>query len=464
MVEATRLGGKVRALRRRHGLTQARMAERLQISPSYLNLIEHDKRPLTAAVLIRLMQVFDLDPSEFSADGDARMVQDLMEVFGDALFEDLAPSNHEIRELVSRLPTLGNAILRVYRAYAGVRDQHPPLPQDGRLPSDEVTAFVQRHQNYFPSLESAAAAISDTFEPDREWEGMVRAMAAHGVKVQITQAGDFGGAVRHFDPQRRRLSLSEVLPPRSRAFHLAVQLGLVAASDQLDELSSDPGCTTEDSRRLLRVVLAGYFAGAVLMPYQRFLTTARQTGYDIELLGHRFRTSFEQVCHRLCSLYSPEASGIPFHFTKIDTAGNISKQFSVSGLRFARFGGACPRWNVAKAFLQPNVLRIQVSAMPDGERYFTIAKTMARRYGGFGAPETVYAVGVGCRLEHASELVYARGMDLAHVDDITVPIGTTCRLCERRDCDQRAFPSVHHPLRLDENVRGVGFYASTTRD
>lgn len=468
-MEGSRLGGKVRALRRRQGLTQARMAERLQISASYLNLIENDKRPLTAPLLLRLLQAFDLDPSEFSADGDARLVGDLMEVFGDSLFENAATSNHEIRELVSRLPAVGNAILVLYRAYQSAREQmqnphqrvDDPLDSGyARLPSDEVTAFAQRQRNYFPTLEQAAEEVSRRVDRHQEWEGLVRAFEEVGGTVQIVQDGSFGGAVRHYDPDARRLSLSEVLAPRSRRFHLGVQLGLLYANDQLHELTDNPLLTTNESRTLARMVLAGYFAGAVLMPYQRFLTAALDTRYDIELLGHRFRASFEQVCHRLCSLHRPGAAGVPFHFVKIDSAGNISKQFSASGMRFARFGGACPRWNVTRAFLRPNDLSTQVSTMPDGSTYFCIARTMKRRYGGFRAPTTVYAVGLGCRIEDAAHIVYADGIDLERAGDVTVPVGVTCRLCERPDCDQRAFPSLEHPLRLDENVRGVGFYAS----
>ncbi len=462
MADAVRLGGKVRALRRRQGLTQVRMAERLEISPSYLNLIEHDKRPLTASLLLRLLQTFDLDPSELSVDGDARLEEDLMEVFGDSLFENTPTSNQEIRELVSRLPTIGHAVVQLYRTLSAARDRPSSTPptSDARLPSDEVTELVQRHRNYFPTLEEIADEVSCTIEPHHRWDGLVRAFEDHGGSVQVVQSGSFGGAVRHYDPVVRRLSLSEVLAPRSRDFHLGVQLGLVAAREQIDHLCDDDELTTEDSRTLARVVLAGYFSGAVLMPYARFLAAARSTRYDLELLGHRFRASFEQICHRLCSLHRPGAAGIPFHFIKIDSAGNISKRFSASGLRFARFGGACPLWNVTRAFLQPNGLRTQVSSMPDGQRYFCLAKTVTRRYGGFRAPQTVYAVGIGCRIEHAAGLVYADAMDLDRAGDLMVPTGVTCRLCERSNCDQRAFPSLRHPLRMDENVRGVGFYAS----
>jgi predicted transcriptional regulator len=210
------------------------------------------------------------------------------------------------------------------------------------------------------------------------------------------------------------------------------------------------------------VSLAGYFAGAVLMPYTRFLEAARSERYDLELLGHRFRTSFEQVCHRLTTLRRPGAEGVPFHFVRIDLAGNISKRFSASGLRFARFSGACPRWNVFQAFMTPGLVRTQVSQMPDGAMYFWVARTLRKNATGHRAPYTMLAIGLGCDVRYARELVYADGVDLENRDAV-VPVGVTCRVCERLECEQRAFPAVQFSLKVDANVRGISAYAPVTK-
>ncbi|MEO0606175.1 MAG: short-chain fatty acyl-CoA regulator family protein, partial [Myxococcota bacterium] len=266
--------------------------------------------------------------------------------------------------------------------------------------------------------------------------------------------------VRRFDPGGGTLTLAEGLSPATRDFQIAQQVALLEAGDAIDSWVAKAEGASETTRTLLRLVLAGYTAGAVLMPYSAFARAARHTRHDLERLQHRFQASFEQVCHRLCTLRRQGDEGVPFHFVKIDLAGNVAKRFSGSGIRFARFGGACPRWNVSRAFLRPNELRVQVSKMPNGEPYLCVARTVTRRHGGHGSSEIVHAVGLGCRLEDARGWVYADGLDLDQVEDITVPIGVTCRLCERHDCDQRAFPSLQHPLRIDENVRAPGFYAS----
>ena len=187
------------------------------------------------------------------------------------------------------------------------------------------------------------------------------------------------------------------------------------------------------------VVKASYFAGAVLMPYEPFLAAARELRYDVELLERRFGVSFEQVCHRLTTLRRPGSEGVPFHFLRIDIAGNISKSFSASGIRFARFSGACPRWNAHAAFLTPGLIRTQLSEMPDGRKYFCIARTIQKDTGGYRGQHAMQALGLGCEMGHAKELIYADGLRL---DQPPVPVGVTCRLCERTDCEQRAFPPL----------------------
>jgi hypothetical protein len=317
--------------------------------------------------------------------------------------------------------------------------------------------------NYFPELEDGAELLwrSGMLAGDL-YEGMVHYLDDHhGVEVRIATAAAMQGAVRRYDPAKRVLTLSEALRRGSRNFQVAYQVGLLTQQAALERLARDPLLTTDESRALCRVALASYFAGAVVMPYEPFLAAARSERYDIEVLGNRFRASFEQVCHRLTTLRRRGVEGVPFHFVRIDVAGNISKRFSASGLRFARFSGACPRWNVFAAFLTPGMIRTQLSQMPDGATYFWVARTLRKSSGGYHAPHGMFALGLGCEVRYAKELVYADGVDLGNREAI-VPVGVTCRLCERMDCEQRAFPSLQHPLQVHENVRGVSFYAPVT--
>jgi predicted transcriptional regulator len=104
------------------------------------------------------------------------------------------------------------------------------------------------------------------------------------------------------------------------------------------------------------------------------------------------------------------------------------------------------------------MIRTQLSQMPDGTTYFWVARTAQREGGGYHAPRTVHALALGCEAGHASKLVYADGVDLSSREAV-VPVGLTCRLCERTECEQRAFPPLQHRLEVNENLRGVSFYA-----
>ncbi len=470
--DAPRFGAKVRALRRRENLSQVQLAEKLGVSPSYLNLIENNRRPLPANLLIKLAQLFNVDVHSFATDEDARLVSDLTEAFADPFFEEQDLTSVDVREMAAASPTASRAVLSLYRAYQAARANADDLSSrlsDGEelttpaqhLPSEEVTDLIQRHSNHFPELEAAAEQLAHRAKltSDDLYPGLIRHLQKElGIQVQIARWGSERGVLRRYDPHRKILFLSELLPTRSRTFQLAHQVALTTQAPVIDRLLVDARLTTDESRGLARVSLANYFAGAVLMPYAAFLQAAKDERYDIDVLGRRFRVGFEQVCHRLTTMQRPGASGVPFHMIRIDVAGNISKRFSASGIRFARFSGACPRWNVFSAFLTPGMIRIQVSRMPDGVIYFCIARTIQKDSGGYHAQHPVQAIALGCQVEHARELVYSDGIDTTN-PDTCVPVGVTCRLCERTDCEQRALPSLRVPLRVDENVRGVSLYA-----
>lgn len=477
--ESPRFGAKVRALRRRESLSQVQLAERLAISPSYLNLIENNRRPLPANLLIRLAQLFDVDVHAFATDEDSRLVADLTEAFADPMFEEQDLTSIDVREMAVASPAAARAVLSLYRSYQDARAQADdlssrltegeemagtdasPAQAPVHLPSEEVSDLVQRHSNHFPELETAAESLAVAAKLSTEdlYAGLVRHLEkALGVQVQIARWGSERGVLRRYDPDRKLIVLSELLPTRARTFQLAHQVALLTQSSVLDRIALDPRLTSDEARALAKVALANYFAGALLMPYAAFQRAAKDERYDIDVLGRRFRVGFEQVCHRLTTLRRPGAEGVPFHMIRIDVAGNISKRFSASGIRFARFSGACPRWNIFSAFLTPGMIRIQVSRMPDGIMYFCIARTIQKDSGGYHAQHPVQAIGLGCQVDYARDLVYSDGIDVDN-PETCVPVGVTCRLCERTDCEQRALPSLKVPLRVDENVRGASLYA-----
>jgi predicted transcriptional regulator/DNA-binding XRE family transcriptional regulator len=474
--ELPRLGAKVKMLRRRETMSQVQLAARLGISPSYLNLIESNRRPLPAALLIKLVQLFGVDLHAFGADDDARLVSDLLEAFSDRSFEPYRLTSTDLRDLAMNHPQTARAVIAMYSSYKAQREATDELAsklegaegggmERSQLPSEEVSELVQQHMNHFPELEEGAEELwrKARLDTDELYPGLVRYLEKqHGVQVRIARGSAGRGVLRRYDADSQILTLSELLPTRSRTFQLAHQIALLTQQARIGRIVADSHLTSDESRALARVALANYFAGAVLMPYAPFLEACKEQRYDIDVIGRRFRVGFEQVCHRYTTLRRPLAEGVRFHMVRIDVAGNISKRFSASGIRFARFSGACPRWNVFAAFMTPGMIRIQVSRFPDGSSYFCIARTISKDSSGFHGTVPVQSIGLGCRIEFARELIYSDGIDLDS-DRVTTPVGVTCRLCERSDCEQRAFPSIRHPLQVDENVRGVSLYAPVSR-
>jgi predicted transcriptional regulator/transcriptional regulator with XRE-family HTH domain len=518
MAKQALVGNKLRRLRREQKLTQVDMAARLGISPSYLNLIEHNQRALTLPLLLKLGEDFGVDLETFSGDEEARLIADLTEIFGDPLFRDMEFDREELQDLAGTAPGVAQAILGLYRAYRSARDdalglserlsENPFLTSSSHQlltlltsirsfseilrdnvdlattkrqqfvgilveesekltdrvnelfdffggeglqrsegadsPAEEVTDFVQAHSNHFPELETAAEELrrESGLEPAGSYPALIGNLAAeHGVGVKIVSERDGEAPPSHYDPEERCLFLSEALPPASATFLIARQIGLMARAAVIDARLDRAALASAEARELARTALANYLAGAMLMPYEAFQGAARELRHDLDRLQQRFGASFEQVCHRLTTLQRPGAEGVPVHFLRVDVAGNILKRFSGSGLRIPRFGGACPRWNVHTAFMNPGQIDVQVAQLPDGTTYLFLARAIVRPDAGFRAPKSLFSVAIGCEASYARNLVYADGLDLSS-PGLCVPVGIHCRQCERKDCRQRAFPSL----------------------
>jgi predicted transcriptional regulator/transcriptional regulator with XRE-family HTH domain len=469
----TRLGTKLRRLRTEHHLTQAQMAQRLEISPTYLNLLEHNQRPITATVLLKLAQRFAIDVSAFNQDDESGLLSDVMEALSDPLFDVHSIKAAEVRDLVGTSPAIARAVLTLYQAARRSQTANAPVNgEDGELsflpggvPSEEVSDFLQSHSNYFHGLESAAEALwaDNGLTLETLYGGLVAVLEKRfAASVDVVSAETMENTLREYRPHERRLRISEMLPLSSRIFQLASQIALLGCDDELKTLTTKGPFTSPESEHLARAALANYFAAAVMMPYSRFAEAARATRHDLDVLQHRFGASFEQVCHRLTTLRRPGEEGLPFHLIRVDVAGNISKRFGGSGIQIARFGAACPRWNVYDAFATPGMLRVQVSQMPDGASFFCVAKTIspigrASRPRPIGARLHRLAIGLGCPLSYAKEIVYADGLAL-NDPKIVTPIGVSCRVCERTNCPERAVPSRSFKLAVDENRRGLSAY------
>ena len=461
-------GMRIRRLRRELGLTQAVMADSLGISTSYLNLIERDQRPVSAQILIKMVDVFDIDPRGLAGDEEARAYTQLREIFADPMFHDTPVADQEIRDISAASPNAVDAIARLFQTYRDASTTSSMLAErladnthgettSALMSFEEVRDFINQRSNHFPELDDYAEELymkaglvdDDPFLALRHY-----LQETHGVSTRIGPVDLMGDDLRRYDRHRQTLFLSELLNQSSRAFQIAYQLAYFEHSKAVEEIINGSKLENLEAQRLARLALINYAAAAILMPYGVFLQTAEDNGYDITLLSRRFGTSFEQVCHRLTTLQRPGAKGVPFFLIRIDNAGNVSKRFAAGGFHFSRFGGTCPRWNIHDSFRQPGKVMTQIICMEDNTRYFSVSRTVSRNRSAFDKQDNQFAIGLGCEISHASKLVYSHKYNLEETKS-DMPIGVNCRLCERLDCHQRATPPLMRSLRVDDNIRGL---------
>ncbi len=449
-------GAKLRETRNQLSLTQKDFAARLGVSLPYLNQMENNNRPLSTAVVLALAREFGMDVTELSAGDSERLVSDLREAFADPLFGATTPALPDLRLIGANAPGFARAFLDLHRAYRQAQEQLASLDEalgreDTTLrlsPWEEVRDFFHYCDNYLDAVDRAAERFAtqgrDTLTLARE------TLAQRKITLKLTNSQ----TLRHMDAENRTLEISAKATRATQAFQMLHQIALLTQSDLLDATLDLARFQSDEARAIAKIGLANYFAGAALLPYGRFLDAAQSKRHDLEALADQFGASIEQVAHRLSTMQRPGAKGVPFFFVRVDQAGTITKRHSATRLQFARFGGACPLWNVHRAFETPGRFLRQLAETPDGMRYFCLALAVTKGGGAFHAPVRRYAIGLGCEIDHAGALVYADGMDIGRAGGFE-PIGISCRICERDSCHQRSVPPLERHLTVDHDYRGL---------
>jgi len=449
-----------------------KLAEDLSISPSYLNLIEAGKRKIDGDLLLKICERLNIDLSHLNAKSDINLENTISEILDDKLFEDLDILGPEVKDLVSTNPKIGKAIVRLGDILK--KKDHELINKiekisgkivDNRknsFPGEVISDFLQEQKNYFPKLEEFANKVFQKIQIDNRTRYLSLCeylKTEYSITVKDVIPEENKPFSKIYNNQKKELLLSDYSSLETKKLHAAAQIAQLGAMNEIDYYLSKFSFPTLESKNLTKVALLNYCGAAILMPYKPFHTECKKFKYDLELLQNTFATSFEQVAHRVTCLQDPKLPGIPFHMLRVDMAGNISKRFSLSGIEIPRYGGACPRWNVYSAFTRPGVMQVAVSKMTNGEKYVCIARTVEKGIGRYGQAKSILSIGLGCDAKYAKDFVYTQNLNIQDKQN-EIPIGVSCRTCDRLDCSQRAFPPLHKKFDVDINSRGVSIYVN----
>ncbi len=467
-----KIGPKIKAFRRKLGIQANKLADQLGISPSYLNLIEGGKRKIDGDLLLKACQELKIELSDLAVKSDLNLVNDISELLDDQLFEDLDILGPEIKDLVNTNPKIARALIKLGDNFK--QKDHDIVNRvenlsgkiiDSRkaaFPGEIVSDFLQENKNYFPKLEDFANSVFEKIQINNRstYFGLCEFLKKeYGILVKDVLPEEGKPFSKIFKKNKKELLLSDYVTLETKKLYAASQIAHEGAIKDINEYLSKFTFPSEESKKLTKVALLNYCGAAILMPYKLFHHECMKNKYDLELLQNTFATTFEQIAHRVTCLQDPKLLGIPFHFLRVDIAGNISKRFSLSGIEIPRYGGACPRWNVYSAFTRPGIIQAAVSKMSNGEKYVCIARTVEKGVGRFGEAKSILSIGLGCEAKYAKDFVYTENLNI-NDKKTEIPIGVSCRTCDRLDCSQRAFPPLHKKFDVDINSRGISVYVS----
>ena len=467
-----KIGPKIKGFRRQLGIQANKLAEKLNISPSYLTLIEGGKRKIDADLLLKICQELKIEVSDLAIKSDINLANNISELLDDKLFDDLDILGPEVKDLANTNPKIGRALIRLGDILK--KKDHELVNKIEKLsgkivdsrkssfPGEVISDFLQENKNYFPKLEDFANRIFDKVKQNNRTRYIALCKflkSEYDITVKDVIPEDGKPFSKIFNKKNKELILSDYLSLETKKLHAAAQIVQEGSIDEINRLLETFNFPSEESKKLTKVALLNYCGAAILMPYNLFHSECKKLKYDLELLQNTFATSFEQVTHRVTCLNDPNLPGVPFHFLRVDVAGNISKRFSLSGIEIPRYGGACPRWNVYSAFSRPGVIQAAVSKMTNGEKYVCIARTVEKGIGRYGQKKSMLSIGLGCEAKYAKDFVYTENLDI-HDKKSEIPVGVSCRTCDRLDCSQRAFPPLHKKFDVDINNRGVSVYVN----
>lgn len=422
-------GAALRRLRRREGLTQALMAQRLSISPSYLNLIERNQRPVTARVVLELVDQFDYDPRSLQENSAIGGVDGLARRLGDDRFADLGIDRAEVTEFLAAAPQAAAAFARLF-------DERGQASLHSRPFEKEVWRAIERWRNHFGDLDEGAETLADELRLVRADVGAALTdylRERHDLSIRFLPRAVMPDVHRRLDLHARQVQLSEMLSSAARNLEMAKQVAELEQRDIIADIANGASFDHADAREAFIRYLRSYFARALVMPYGRFLRACEATAYDPQVLARRFATDVGEVARRFTTLQRVGQRGLPFFAGRIDGSVQLFERMlgaSDSSLLDRRPG--CPRLGLQRR-PEWSAQAIMMESGALGPAHWLVAHIAAPPFADKPRSD-ILVVGIEARFAEKTSL--SRGVSL-RVEDAT-PIGPGCRTCRRIGCPARS--------------------------
>lgn len=445
------VGARIRERRRARGITQAELARRLGISPSYMNLIERNRRPIAGRLLARAASELDLSLSELDGQAERRLLDRLREVAADPRLRQLGLEADSLGELIGRYPGwsraigalarseqesaqlaralsdrlnhdpfLGQTVHQVLTHVAALRsaseilDDVDDLDAGDRRRFQQIIAVEVRRLSavaealaaYFDKAHTAARAVTPLDEVEALFE-------AHGNRFEAIEASLVGAAA----VSRDNAAIEAVARTAS------IVDAIVAEAAEIE---------TESAEVRARRALLLYAEDAARLPDATFAAEAAALRYDVEALAARLGCSVPRVCRRLTTL-APEEGRPRFGYVSANAAGGLTDLRTIPGFAPSRNVSACPLWVLSRAQQTPERAVRQLAEFPDGERMVFVARARVVGEPGFQVARHFVTDMLAMSEADAAATVYGFVAGPLQPE----PVGPSCRICTRTGCPHR---------------------------
>lgn len=436
------IGPRIRERRRALKLTQAALARDVGISPSYLNLIEHNRRGIGGSTLHAIARRLGADPRDFSEGADAGLIEGLTEAAA-ALSDGQGSREVEVDrvgELIGRFPGWAGVLAHLHHrttaqaeslSMLSDRLNHDPyLAEAMHLILSNITA-IQSTAGILATAEGLPADRRDRFTKNIHSESERLTATAKDLvayldnpEAQPRHIGDTGSPAQDIWARiGHDAPALEEMREASAAHRQAAITGLI------DAASLSPADATEARRTLAR-----HLALTRALPLVPFMDEAKATGYDPYLLSQRTSQPIADVLIRLSHL--PDSEGAPeFGMIECDASGGVLMRKDHRAMTLPKTTGACPLWPLYRAFSQPGQPIRAVMETPTGANLIAYAVAVAdSTLAPFGMPPVFRAIMIFT--DHAAAMPAQRGAAPA------VPVGPHCSVCSRKSCSSRRMPYI----------------------